>query len=346
MANSFKVLFPDRIVNRHVGGNTTYAREVRDGLIARGVETGTIPSGRNPLGTIVKESAAMTRRLEETVLHFSADTGPLLGGRAASVVTIHGVASRWTNVARNPTQEAIWRFRVRRAARATDAIITVSQSAANDISAVFEIDPARVRVIPHGIDHDHFSAPAEVSSVLASALPDQFALYVGNIEPRKNLRQLVRAFESPAVKSLGLPLIVAGRKAWNYEDSMMEIEAAENTSYLGFVSDEDRVALMQRATLFVFPSLYEGFGFPVLEAMAAGAPVLTSHAGSLQEVAGPSRIIDDLTAVGIADGVLSAVADNAWMSTVVDEGRTWASKFRWSASVAEHMKVYEGVLAK
>lgn len=338
-----RVLFPSRIVDRHVGGNTTYARRIRDGLVERGVETGTIPSGSHPVTTLLKESASMASRNPGTVLHFSADTGPLLPGRAASIVTIHGVASRWTNVARNPRQEAAWRFRVGRAARSTDALITVSESAADDVAAVFDIDRDRIRVIHHGIDHDHFAAAAQMSDEVRAVLPPEYVLYVGNIEPRKNLIELVRAFRAPALRELGIPLVVVGRTAWNFEESMREISAADNVHYLGFVSDEDRVALMQEATLFAFPSLYEGFGFPVLEAMAAGTPVVTSHAGSLREVAGPARIVEDLTAAGIADGVVAALQDDAWRAEVVDSGRVWADRFRWSDSIDAHLDVYRKV---
>lgn len=339
-----KVLFPDRIVSRHVGGNTTYARSIRDGLIARGIQTGVIPSGGHPVLTMgIETGYALTKR-PQTLLHYSADTGPLLPTRGASILTVHGVASRWTSVARNARQESIWRFRVARAIRSTRGLITVSKSAAEDISEVFGVDRSKISVIYHGVDVARFAERTQMSADLNEKLPDEYALYLGNIEPRKNLIDLVGAFQEPSLKALGLPLVVAGRAAWNFEESMRAIENASNVHYLGFVSDSDRIALMQHATVFVFPSLYEGFGLPVLEALAAGTPVVTSLRGSLAEVAGPSRVIEDLSVAGIAETIVDAVQDSGWQSASGSAGPEWASHFRWDHCIDAHIDAYERVL--
>jgi glycosyltransferase involved in cell wall biosynthesis len=336
-----KVLFPDRIINRHVGGNTTYARELQAGLSARGVETGTIPSGPHPLATMFIETLWGLIPRASSVLHYSADTGPLLRSRVPSVVTVHGVASRWTPVARSPRQEAQWRFRVKKAIECSNEVITVSDSSADDISEVFDISRDSIQVIHHGIDSATFATPVSLSAGTNAKMPENFALYLGNIEPRKNILELVRAFQTPEMKSLGLHLVIAGRPAWNYDETMRAIEAATNVTYLGFVSDEDRIALMQKCAIFVFPSLYEGFGFPVLEAMAAGAPVATSREGSLAEVAGPAWEFESLDAAGIAHSLLNALSDEAWQAAVKSEGRAWASQFTWAKSIDSHLESYK-----
>ncbi|NQX03969.1 glycosyltransferase family 4 protein [Rathayibacter sp. VKM Ac-2856] len=340
-----KVLFPERIVDRHVGGNTTYARAVRDGIAARGIETGIIPARGSAVATMLAETA-YGRRNKTDVLHYSADTGPLVRTAGPSLVTVHGVASRWIDVARSSRQEWVWRERVRRAIASTDALITVSESAADDIAEVFALDRGSITVIPHGMDTSAFSTRTPLSTELSAALPARFALYLGNIEPRKNLRELVRAFSTPEVVSLGLPLVIAGKPAWNFAEAMREIEAAPNVLHVGFVSDSDRIALMQACSLFVFPSLYEGFGLPVLEAMAAGAPTVSSRRGSLAEVAGPARTIEDLTAEGIAATVVSAATDASWLETATRTGPEWARRFRWSDSIDAHVRVYEKVAAR
>lgn len=125
---------------------------------------------------------------------------------------------------------------------------------------------------------------------------------------------------------------------------MAEIEAADNVQHLGFVSDSDRVALMQGARLFAFPSLYEGFGFPVLEAMAAGAPVATSRRGSLTEVAGPAWLLEELDSESLGREIAAALTNSEWLTSVVPEGRAWASRFTWDTSVERHIEVYERVL--
>lgn len=341
-----RILMPERIVDRHVGGNTTYARHIEAGLLAHGIETGRMPAGSNAPLTMLRETlSGLERGRRGDLLHYVADTGPLLKTRRPSVVTVHGVASRWIDSARTPQQERIWRARVQRAIDSTDHVITVSASSAQDIQSVFTIDANRITTISHGIEVDKFSTPVSLSPELQTRLPERYALYLGNIEPRKNLIALVSAFTTPELRSSGLPLVIAGKPAWNAEESMALIEASPNVHHVGFVSDSDRVALMQQCQLFVFPSLYEGFGFPVLEALAAGAVVLTSNKGSLAEVAGPALTLHDLSADGIADGVLRVLSNGADRASCVEGGLAWASRFSWDESVAKHVDVYRKVLA-
>jgi len=341
---SLKVLMPSRIVDRNVGGNTTYAQNLQAGLLDRGIAVGRIPAASTPALTLLRESLTGVLPGDAgEVLHYVADTGPLLRTRRPSVVTVHGVASRWISSARTPLQERTWRTRVARAIASTDHVITVSRSSADDIVAVFGVDPARITTIPHGIDVNRFAEPAALSADVHHALPARFALYLGNIDPRKNLVPLIDAFDAGALGRAGLPLVIAGKPAWNAGESMARIGAATNVHYLGFVSDSDRTALMQRCELFVFPSLYEGFGFPVVEALAAGAVVVSSRRGSLAELAGPSLGFEGLDAAGIEAGVLSALEDSAGRARCLDEGSGWARRFSWAESVGRHLEVYARV---
>jgi glycosyltransferase involved in cell wall biosynthesis len=341
-----RIVMPSRILDRNVGGNTTYAREIAKGLGRRGIKVGRIRAWRNAGMTMLQETTTGLVDSEPgDVLHYVADTGPLLPTRRPSVVTVHGVASRWVSVARNPRQEKIWRMRVQRAVDCTDHVITVSNSSAQDLQAVFGIDSSRLTTIEHGIDVKKFSRPTRLSDYLAARLPERFALYLGNIEPRKNLVALVEAFDHPAVRTLDLPLVVAGKPAWNAEESLAAMECSDRVVRLGFVSDEDRTALMQSCTVFVFPSLYEGFGFPVLEALAAGAVVLSSDKGSLAEVAGPSLRLENTNPSGIVEGIERAVVDEAARRECLANGRRWAEKYTWGSSVEKHISVYERLLA-
>lgn len=344
-SSRLRVLMPSRFVDRHVGGNTTYARYVAAGLEARGIPVGRIPAGSNAIATAAFETLEGLRRHPAgDVLHYVGDTGPLLGTRSPSVVSVHGVASRWIDVARRPAQEKAWRFRVGRAIAAADHVITVSNSSAADVAEVFGVSPERLTTIEHGIEVERFSTATPLSAEVRSRLPERFALYLGNIEPRKNLVSLVRAFASPEVRALGIPLVIAGKAAWNADDSLSEIQQSPDVISLGFVSDEDRAALMQACEVFLFPSLYEGFGFPVLEALAAGAVVATSDRGSLAEVAGPALRFAGTDPEAIAAGIVSSVTDEAARATCRAEGRAWASRFTWDASVEKHLEVYRRVL--
>lgn len=342
-----RVLFPERIIDRHVGGNTTYSRFIERGLIERGVATGRVPAGKNAAVTLFRETLAGRQAgADGDLLHYVADTGPLLRTRRPSVVTVHGVASRWIKTVRTARQEAVWRSRVDRAITSTHAVITVSESSADDVSQVFGVDRASITVIPHGIE---VALPQtdEMSRELRQKLPKEFLLYLGNIEPRKNLTSLVRSLEDPEVKALGLPLVIAGKPAWNAGESMRAIEESSSTIRVGFVSDDDRYHLMKTCTAFVFPSLYEGFGFPVLEAMQVGAIVITTRRGSLAEVAGPSFCIEDVTSEGIAAGVVSALSKEAAdIEAARLEGRAWANGFSWDASVEAHIDVYRSVMER
>lgn len=336
-----RVLMPGRILDRHVGGNTTYARRLADGLAAEGVTVDRMPYGRHPLLTAYQETRTATAAGEPgDVLHYTADTGPLRDTVRPSAVTVHGVASRWAPGVRSPLAERIWRGRVAQAIRHCDRVLTVSQAGARDVAAVFGIPEESITVIPHGIDHARFSAPEVLSPELAERVPERFALYVGNIEPRKNIADLVRAFDRPELRELDLPLLIAGKPAWGFEEALALIERADTVHNLGFVSESDKIALMQRCTLFVFPSRYEGFGFPVLEAMAAGAPVVTSREGALAEVAGPAWELPGLDPAAIAAGVRSAALAQEWLTMSRSTGPQWAGTFHWEQSIAAHLAVY------
>ncbi|MDM4763925.1 glycosyltransferase family 1 protein [Galbitalea sp. SE-J8] len=301
---------------------------------------GLIPASSHPALTMGAETAFGLRK-RAGVLHYCADTGPLVRTRTPSVVTVHGVASRWINVARTSRQESTWRQRVNRAISSTQALITVSESSADDVADIFNLDRSEIVVIPHGVDFEKFATRVDLSAELKERLPVEFALYLGNIEPRKNLVELSGAFGQNAPG--GLPLVVAGRQAWNFEESEAAFAANSNIIRVGYVSDQDRRALLQRATVFVFPSLYEGFGFPVLEALAAGTPVVTSRRGALAEVAGPSWTTDDLSANGIREAVDCALRDDEWLRGIGKAGQRWATTFNWDRSVEAHIALYERV---
>jgi glycosyltransferase involved in cell wall biosynthesis len=342
-----RILMPERIVDRHVGGNTTYARHIEAGLIERGISVGRIRSWSRPQLTLLQESiTGVSPGSRGDVLHYVADTGPLIRTRRPSVVTVHGVASRWISTARTPKQEKQWRARVRRAISSTDHVITVSDSSSLDIQEVFNIPAERITTIPHGIDVDRFALPRRISPELAAVLPERFALYLGNIEPRKNLVPLVEAFSSKAVVDREIPLVIAGKAAWNSEETLRAISSSDNVIQLGFVSDGDRAALMQHCEMFVFPSLYEGFGFPVVEALAAGAIVVSSNRGALAEVAGPALLFEDITREGIEAGVLAALDDQSGRDRCRQQGQSWARNFHWSESVDKHVSVYRRVLSR
>jgi glycosyltransferase involved in cell wall biosynthesis len=167
-------------------------------------------------------------------------------------------------------------------------------------------------------------------------------LYVGNIEPRKNLLPLIEAFENPRIVALGIPLLIAGRPAWNSQEILGKIASAKNTFYLGPVSENLKRYLMQKTSLFTFPSLFEGFGLPVLEAMASGAKVLSSTGGSLAEISGPSLSFSDLTTDAFVEDIYDALQTD-YTNEARIASKNWAANFTWQKSIEKHIEVYESL---
>lgn len=341
-----KVYFPERIARAHVGGNTTYTRRLIDGLHASGIDTGLIWRGFHPAITAVAESAFGLKAKTNSVYHYTADTGPILRTRTPSVVTVHGIASHHIKSVRSRNADAVWRLRVRRSISSCERIITVSSTSARDLVEVFNIHEEKLTVIPHGIDADIFSRPTLLSEELVRYQDTPFVLYLGNIEPRKNLIALLEGYSASRLPKEGIELLVAGRPAWDYEPILRVLRSTKGATHIGFVTDNDRVALMQRTLLFAFPSLYEGFGFPVLEALAAGAVVATTRAGSLKDIAGPSIDIRGTDPVSIRDALETGVFDREARNTVLQTGRRWASQFQWSDSIAHHIALYSELVQR
>lgn len=164
-----------------------------------------------------------------------------------------------------------------------------------------------------------------------------YLLYVGTIEPRKNLSRLIHAFTLLKQES-AIPhhLVLAGGKGWNNEEiytAAAQAACAADIDFIGYVSAQDKTALYQGASAFVFPSLYEGFGIPPLEAMLCGCPVICANAASLPEVVGDAaELVDPLDERGIAEGIWHVLSDHTYAATLVERGYRQSERFTWQAS--------------
>lgn len=204
-------------------------------------------------------------------------------------------------------------------------IIADSLSTQLDLQNLFHIDSTRIRVIYPGINQCyHPQSKKEIDRVKKKyKLPDQYLLSVGTQEPRKNLERLVKASEL-----LNLPLILVGRYGWG-----------DKTRTVGFIPDNDLPAMYAGATVFAYPSLYEGFGFPVLEAMACGTPVVTSNISSLPEVAGDAGIlVNPLSVKAITRGIEQAITSR---EKLIQKGYNQVKKFSWRATAQKLVSMYE-----
>lgn len=342
-----RVAVSARIIDRNVGGNSRYARAIHGG---DGDFESILLRPRGPQSTIHfarLESFTWPRSVQADALHFPADTGPMLRGRHTPIVTtIHGLGYRHVSGIRSPRAQFIWKSRVARAAAVSDHIITVSASSADDISTEFGINRSKITVIPHGVSPQFAPGPLtpiEREKLVAAGFPTEYILYVGNIEPRKNIGNLIAASEATFAET-GVPLVVCGAPAWDFDGIIESLQNAPSVRYLGRISEDLLVSAYRGAKLFCFPSLYEGFGLPVLEAMAVGTPVACTRAGSLQEVAdGATFAIKDPSASAIAQALRGALSSDTARNEMVEAGLERAGQFNWSRSLAAHKDVFENV---
>ncbi len=241
---------------------------------------------------------------------------------------------------------------MRLAARKADRVLTVSEASKRDILHYTGVPADKVTVIHNGLDARFAAAPdaAAIDRVRQRfQLDHPFVLYVGNIKPHKNLERLIAAFAAarPAGPD-GLKLVVIGDETSNYPSVRQAVHRHrldKHVRFFGFLPAPTLVVFYRLAQAFVFPSLYEGFGLPPLEAMANETPVVTSNVSSLPEVAGDAALlVDPYDVASIADGILRAVTDEPLRQTLIARGRERARHFSWAKAAADTLAAYRHVL--
>ncbi len=266
------------------------------------------------------------------------------------VLTIHDLAFR-LHPETAPTATRRWLVRLDRALRQAAGIVAVSEATRRDLLELYPVDPERVTVIHHGIDADRFRpAPKEEVERVRRlhGIDGPYVLFLGGLEPRKNLPTLVRAW-ARVPDDLRPGLVVAGASVpWNPEGrsgldrALAALPAAARTgvTLTGYVGHRDKVALLTGARALAFPSLYEGFGLPILEAMAVGTPVVTSDLSSMPEVAGQAAVlVDPRSAEAVAEGLGRVLADQGLAARLTEAGRERVRKFDWDRTARAHAAV-------
>lgn len=266
--------------------------------------------------------------------------------RAARVVTIHDAA---TQRFQEPwfAPDAFRQRLARRYARAkatVDLVIVPSITTGNDVVELFGYDRGRIRVVPEGVDVRFHPRPPNDPEVVAALarynLEPGYLFFVGAISGRKNVERLIRAYGCSSVAGIR-PLVLAGEMSYYGEPALSavdELDLSAHVRRLGFVADSDLPLLYAAAGAFVFPTIYEGFGLPLLEAMASGVPVLAGSLGAAPEVTGGHAIlVDPFDVEAIAAGIDSTLAvDDARL----DAARHHASAFTWEAAARQTVDVY------
>jgi glycosyltransferase involved in cell wall biosynthesis len=238
------------------------------------------------------------------------------------------------------------------AARKANRILTVSEASKRDILRFFDVAPQKVAVIYNAIDERFLTPPNTAHMDLVRQryqLDHPFVLYVGNIKPHKNIQRLIDAFGRVRARGCqaDLKLVIIGDEISKYpalRQSVHKHKLDKHVRFLGFQPMETLAAFYRLARVFVFPSLYEGFGLPPLEAMACGTPVVTSNVSSLPEVAGGAALlVDPYDPESIAHGVCQALTDEPLRADLIARGLDRARSFSWAQSVKRIHEIYMAV---
>ncbi|MCS6836700.1 MAG: glycosyltransferase family 4 protein [Anaerolineae bacterium] len=254
-------------------------------------------------------------------------------------VTVHDLGYRYFPEAHPASQRAYLELTTRHSARRASLIFADSRATADDLQYFYGTPAAKIRVLYPGVD----SPPSEliygwrVALVRARyKLPKRYFLHLGTLQPRKNIDRLIQAYSlwrarRPQHRDVGL--VLAGGRGWLYDPAWGR---AEGVQEIGYVLETDKPALLRSALALLMPSLYEGFGFPLLEAMHVGTPTLAANTSSLPELAGSaSLLVDPLDVEAIADGMARLVDDEALRSDLEARGRQQVKHFTWERAAAQ-----------
>ena len=267
--------------------------------------------------------------------------------RTRCVVTIHDVCWKRYPETMHPLSYLADAAFMPSAIKRADVVVAVSHATAEDIAHFWPSAISRIRVIPLGVDHDWF----DISNTDNQSDPfsefGRYFLSVGTIEPRKNIVRVLKAYASLAVRDPSCPsLVIVGKMGWGSDSPLVlarSLGVAHRVVWLRSASDDQLKHLYRQAVALVFPSLYEGFGLPALEAMAAGTPVITSNRASLPEVVGNAALlVDPLRVDDIREAMRALASDDALRAGLIERGIERAGQFSWENTSSRMLDVFSG----
>ena len=264
-----------------------------------------------------------------------------LPGRAA--VTVHDLGFRYFPAAHPARQRLYLDLTTRYSAARAGVVLADSGATARDLVELYGVRPGKIRVVYPGVTAP---PPGDLAAVRARyGLPERYFLFVGTLQPRKNIACLVQSYQRWRGQNPGdeAGLVLAGSKGWLYDD--MWAGGLPGLHLTGYIDEADKGALYAGALALVFPSLYEGFGFPVIEAMHCGTPVIASNTSSLPElVADAGLLVDPIDIGAIAAAMTRVAAGEALRADLAERGRARARYFTWDRAAAETLRAFEFAL--
>ena len=278
----------------------------------------------------------MLRKLKIDAAIFPKNVIPFCAGCACFVV-IHDLAYFDHNMGAYPILDTLYmRSLIPQSVRRASGVLAVSESTREDIFRYTNCNPEKI-TITYEAAHDIYQPITDISKLTTVKerynLPDRFILYVGSLSPRKNIVRLVEAFSSIA-RRLQHKLVFTASKSWKDSrvyDAIERLCLGDRTQKLGYVQQEDMPALYNLADAYVYPSLYEGFGLPVLEAMQCGCPVVASNTSSIPELAGHAALlVDPLDTTALFEAIYKVLTDKELRKKLISSGFKQAAKFSWA----------------
>lgn len=286
------------------------------------------------------------RGLRPALVHFTFPQQPIWY-RGKTVTTIHDLTTlRFANPDKNPAifkfKQRVYGFVIKRAVRKSAAVITPSEFVKHDLTQFTGINPNKITVTYEAAD-----AITDNAKPLPELENKQFIMYVGRPTPHKNLERLVEAYGLLRIQHPDLVLVLAGKSDANYEriEASVRRRNLKHVLFTDFMSEGQLRWLYEQCAAYVFPSLSEGFGLPGLEAMAHGAPVVSSNATCLPEIYGAAaHYFDPLDSRGMADAINEVLTDKILRAGLVENGRRQAAKYSWRHLAEQTLNIYKGIV--
>ncbi len=354
---SLRVALDLQAARQQPTGIGSYAAALADALrLQENIEVVPINWGRDPVMRVHRRLLwqqfhlpLRARRQHVDLLHVTGFDAPIWRP-VPTVLTVHDLIGMLFPGNLPPIARFYWSRWLPWSARRASHIIVDSGCTGRDLVRLLRIPEERISVVPLGVDRRFTPQPSEAVSAVRTRfeLPDRIALYVGTIEPRKGIDTLLAAWATLAASRPGVSLVIAGKPGW-YTDRLhvrvRQLGLEKHVHWTGYVPAAVLPALYSAAEVFVFPSRYEGFGLPPLEAMACGTPVVSSSAAALPEVVGDAGLLvppDDVPA--LAGALQRVLAEPALRAELRARGLRHASAFTWQRTAAQTRAVYEAVV--